>query len=90
MNDSVSHRVLLSLFTILAFCAHNTCAADGESALNATNRDSWKTHILPTTEEQAWTQIPWLPDLQSAIDAAMESGKPVLLWTMNGHPLGCT
>lgn len=65
-------------------------AAERELSFNAKNMNEWKAHILPTEEEAAWTKIPWLSDLQSGIDAASQSGKPVLLWTMNGHPLGCT
>ena len=61
--------------------------------LTAENLAAWKSHILPTAAELKWTQIPWLPDLQSGIEASarMENrDKPLLLWTMNGHPLGCT
>lgn len=58
--------------------------------INSKNADAWKQHIRPTDQERAWTKIDWLPDLKSGIDAASKSGKPILLWTMNGHPFGCT
>lgn len=79
---------MLSIAFGLAACSAETGEAKIE--LNKENVQAWKANILPTEEEQAWMQIPWLPDLQSGIDAAAEAGKPVLLWTMNGHPLGCT
>ena len=45
--------------------------------------------IKPRPEEQRWTQIPWETDLWEARRLAREAGKPILLWAMNGHPLGC-
>jgi hypothetical protein len=38
----------------------------------------------------AWQQIPWATTFKDGIVAADAAGKPLLLWTMNGHPLGCT
>ena len=46
--------------------------------------------MLPTEKEDAWLTIPWRTDLQQARFEAQESGKPLFLWMMNGHPLGCT
>ena len=46
--------------------------------------------IRPGPQEQKWLQIPWLTDLWEARKQASESGKPILLWEMDGNPLGCT
>lgn len=94
MNYFRTAQVVPILFAIFAIASGAMgCAAESKTApiaLTATNMQAWKRHILPTEEELAWMKIPWLPDLQSGIDAAAKAGKPVLLWTMNGHPLGCT
>jgi hypothetical protein len=45
--------------------------------------------IKPRPEERRWTQIPWEVDLWAARRRALDLGKPLLLWAMNGHPLGC-
>ncbi len=58
--------------------------------LDEENYKSWRDHILPETSELAWEKIPWLTTFKDGIDAASKAGKPLLLWTMNGHPLGCT
>ncbi len=58
--------------------------------LDDENYESWRDHIVPETSELAWEQIPWLTAFKDGIDAADRAGKPLLLWTMNGHPLGCT
>ena len=46
--------------------------------------------IRPCTDELSWQAIPWRTDLFDAVDVARTERKPVLLWTMNGNPLGCT
>jgi hypothetical protein len=45
--------------------------------------------IKPRPEQRRWTQIPWEVDLWAARRQAQELDKPILLWAMNGHPLGC-
>jgi hypothetical protein len=46
--------------------------------------------IKPGKGEDVWTSIPWMTDLWQARKLAAEKGKPILLWEMDGHPLGCT
>ena len=58
--------------------------------LNEDNFSAWKELIQPTAEENAWAQIDWRPDLATAVKEASETGKPILMWAMNGHPFGCT
>ena len=46
--------------------------------------------IQPQGEESAWLSIAWKTDLWEARKTAARLGKPILLWEMDGHPLGCT
>ena len=61
----------------------------------ATEELSWerfeqvRAHVLPSPEEERWLAIGWRSRLWDAVEEARESGKPILLWAMNGHPLGC-
>ena len=45
--------------------------------------------VLPTADEERWLEIPWLTNIADARADAERQGKPVLLWVMNGNPLGC-
>src|SRR5690606_8986851 len=45
--------------------------------------------IQPTAEEEQWLQIPWQTDLLEARRLAAEQDRPLLLWEMDGNPLGC-
>lgn len=46
--------------------------------------------IVPHRDEVAWTEVDWGTDLWEARRTAAEQGKPIFLWEMDGHPLGCT
>jgi len=46
--------------------------------------------IKPSPNEDKWAQIPWKISLWEARKEAARLGKPILLWEMDGHPLGCT
>lgn len=46
--------------------------------------------IKPHGTEARWLQIPWMTSLWKARQRAAASGKPILLWTMDGSPLGST
>ena len=45
--------------------------------------------IKPAAGEEKWEQIPWMASLWQARIKAAAEGKPILLWEMDGHPLGC-
>jgi hypothetical protein len=46
--------------------------------------------ICQREEELAFLKIGWHESFYSAVNEARETNRPVLLWAMNGHPLGCT
>ena len=37
-----------------------------------------------------WRTIPWKTSVLDAQAAAAREGKPIFIWAMDGHPLGCT
>ena len=50
----------------------------------------WADFIRPNAEELRYESIGWRNQFWPAVQLAQELGRPILLWTMNGHPLGCT
>ena len=46
--------------------------------------------IKPAKSELNWLKIDWGTDLWEARKQAAEQGKPIFLWEMDGHPMGCT
>ena len=49
---------------------------------------SWHASLQPS--EEAWTTIPWQVSLAPAQKLALKEGRPLFVWAMDGHPLGCT
>lgn len=45
---------------------------------------------LTQSEKERWQTVPWQIDLIAAQHLAAEAKKPLFLWAMDGHPLGCT
>src|SRR5438309_1707133 len=43
---------------------------------------SW---ITPRADEMKWASIPWQTDLWEARKLALETGKPIFMWAMNGN-----
>ena len=46
--------------------------------------------VIPDAREQGWRKIPWHANFWDAVIEAQAKDKPVLLWAMNGHPMGGT
>ena len=45
--------------------------------------------IRPLAGEDPFDTIPWETNLWDARVKAAKAGKPLILWEMDGHPLGC-
>lgn len=58
--------------------------------LRLADLDRWRTHVVPTEAETRYAGIDWIPSFSEGLVAASRRGRPLLLWAMNGHPLGCT
>jgi hypothetical protein len=65
-------------------------APAGDVALSWDNYEAVRDHVLPRADEQDWLAVPWRSAFFDAVLEARESERPILLWAMNGHPLGCT
>ncbi len=65
-------------------------SAFGQLVPDATNYRRWIEFITPSEEERSFERIGWRHQFWPAVEEARRLGRPILLWTMNGHPLGCT
>ena len=45
---------------------------------------------LRPAADEPWRTIPWNISLLQTQRLAAEQNKPVFIWAMDGHPLGCT
>ena len=45
---------------------------------------------LQVSGKDPWRSIPWKISLLDAQRVAVAEKKPIFIWAMDGHPLGCT
>jgi hypothetical protein len=64
-------------------------AAQAEPKLTDAEYSSTLKAVRPAAGEDKFDQVPWLISLWEARKVAAKEGKPILLWEMDGHPLGC-
>ena len=83
---------LLALLAFLSIFGSTQAAPLKEipQELNDDNYKVWFDYIRPKESELKWRKIGWRTKLWPAVLEARELNRPILLWTMNGHPLGCT
>ena len=58
--------------------------------LNEKSYDRIRAEVLPTKAERTFFDLPWQPTLWDGVLEGQKQGKPILFYTMNGNPLGCT
>lgn len=58
--------------------------------LTDANYEAVRDHVLPKADDLGYQAIAWRPSYWEAVVEAQKHDKPILLWTMNGHPLACT
>lgn len=79
------HLLLLSL-SVFACVTAKAPAADKLTP----QRCNELIEALEPGQEEVWRTIPWkLSVLEAQREAATED-KPIFIWAMDGHPLGCT
>ena len=74
---------------VVALACLTAPAADPPAPIPADQFQSLLALVKPAKDEDQWAQIPWQASLWEARKQAAAQGKPILLWEMDGHPLGC-
>jgi len=78
-------RMLFGLSAVLV----TTAAFAAEPSLSDAESRAVSRAVRPASSEDAFALIPWETSLWEARIKAAKLGKPILLWEMDGHPLGC-
>ena len=60
------------------------------AAAEISPEDFQRLHKELRPPKEAWTTIPWHSSLIPAQQKALAEGKPLFIWAMDGHPMGCT
>ena len=85
------YRTYLPAFTLTAiillpgFVSHSFA----EEVLTEQRFRQLHKQLQPAADE-LWRTIPWRTSLLDAQRRAITEKKPIFIWAMDGHPLGCT
>jgi len=81
-------RKRLSFLVVCVVCSITLIrSAGGELTKEEFNRLH---KLLQPSPDEPWRTIPWKITLLDAQRTAAEQRKPIFIWAMDGHPLGCT
>ncbi len=76
---------------LLAFSALLSIVPDSLVAQKLDEKTFQKLHKnLQCSPDELWRTIPWKISLLDAQKTAATERKPIFIWAMDGHPLGCT
>jgi hypothetical protein len=84
-------RPVRSLVTLLLCTAVFQTALPRGACAELTDAEFKRLHEqLQPAADEPWRTIPWKISLLDAQKAAAKEKKPIFIWAMDGHPLGCT
>lgn len=75
--------------TFVAWLAFVACAATHAEELTEASFRELHKQLQPDADE-TWRTIRWKISLLDAQRTAARERKPIFIWAMDGHPLGCT
>ena len=79
---------LIGIYTVAMVAATHPPSVQAEPLTDAKFRELLK-QLQPAIDEP-WRTIPWRIALLDAQRNAAKENKPIFIWAMDGHPLGCT
>ena len=85
-------RILLAfVVTVAAGAVYTAFQSPTVAAPPLSGDDAAKLRALikPRDGEDPFDTIPWETSLWDSRVKAAAAGKPIILWEMDGHPLGC-
>jgi hypothetical protein len=83
-------RVLPSFLLTSVFLVVSQSGTIAPAEEKLTEEEFKELHDELQPKDEPWRTIPWKIDLLNAQQIAAKEKKPLFIWAMDGHPLGCT
>jgi hypothetical protein len=92
---ALSSRLLLGAALLpflfpLQGCGARTGSAGIPATVDQAAIAAYRAKVLPAADERRWEEMDWIATYADGLRASSDRQKPLLLYVMNGHPLGCT
>lgn len=86
----IRHSLLSMRIVCIAIIA-SAALSTATTAEELTESKFQKLHAeLQPDNSALWRTIPWKTSVLNAQQIAADVKKPIFIWAMDGHPLGCT
>ncbi len=85
----ITVKILLHTIVVTSILTSAALAQKNEEK-TLSESDFKRLHSSLNPGQQTWKTIPWRIDLIQAQNEAAKQKKLLAIWTMDGHPLGCT
>jgi len=82
-------QMLATVGLALALAAGLLTPATAGDEITPERYDAVLAELTPSADEP-WRTVPWELRVLDAQRMAVEQDKPIFIWAMDGHPLGCT
>lgn len=82
-------RTVLAGILAAASAATSNAQQSAHGELDDARFEALQRQLTPDPEA-TWRSIPWRIELLAAQAEAAAARKPLFVWAMDGHPLGCT
>lgn len=63
---------------------------DTPETLSLETLAAWQSLIEPSDQDLAYLDVGWETTIGNGVQRAVREHKPLMIYVMNGHPLGCT
>jgi len=83
-------RVKHTLFCVAAFCFATIATRSYGQEITPSEFSQLKQQLIAESSTGLWRSIDWKISLLEAQHIAVKEQKPIFIWAMDGHPLGCT
>ena len=84
----ICHSTVVGILCAVILHAYSPTSLFGEELTEA---EFQRLHQqLQPSPDEPWRTIPWKIALLNAQQTAAREKKPIFIWAMDGHPLGCT
>jgi len=88
-NQFAAFACLCLLFSLVVSSRPGVAAEDDYSQMTDAKLNRL-IEILEPSPYELWRKVPWKISLLQGQKLAVEQNKPIFIWAMDGHPLGCT
>lgn len=79
-----------ALLTLLPVASFNIASLNMAGAAELSDAEFKRLHAELQPGDSPWLTIPWKISVLNAQQSAAKEDKPIFIWAMDGHPLGCT